>query len=114
MVGGYLAWAGYRLMGLPLLIAAGLSLAGTGLIAVGATADNFALAQARGINGARIISWMWFLSGALGAVGGILLGMETQLRPSSGLSVLVPVFSAATVGGFGSAFGAVAGACLLA
>jgi branched-subunit amino acid ABC-type transport system permease component len=203
-IGGYLAWAAYRLMGLPILIAAGLSLAGTGLIAVGidllvfrplrtvspaskmiasvgvaiairmilqitfggaaktfgliwrplhvvrgayltslevwivgltafamvlfylvlaktkiglalrATADNFALAQARGVNGARIISWMWFLSGALGALGGIVLGMETQLRPSSGLFILVPVFSAATVGGFGNAFGAVAGAGLLA
>jgi len=83
-------------------------------LALRATADNFALAQARGINGARVMSWMWFLSGALGALGGILLGMETQLRPSIGLFVLVPVFSAATVGGFGNAFGAVAGAGLLA
>ncbi len=203
-IGGYLAWAAYRLMGLPLIIAAGLSIGATGLIAVGidllvfrrlrtvspasrmiasvgvaiairmlvqiafsgqartfgilwkplhavrgayltslevwivglttfsmvlfylvmsktkiglalrATANNFSLAQARGVDGARIISWMWFLSGALGAVGGVLLGLETQLRPSLGLFVLVPMFSAATVGGFGNAYGAVAGAVLLA
>ena len=35
IVGGYLAWAGYSLMRLPIFVAAGLSLAGTGLIAVG-------------------------------------------------------------------------------
>jgi branched-subunit amino acid ABC-type transport system permease component len=82
--------------------------------ALRATAQNFALAQARGIDGERMISVMWFLSGAFAALGGILLGLETQIRPGLGLSVMLPMFSAATVGGLGSAYGAIAGALTLA
>jgi branched-subunit amino acid ABC-type transport system permease component len=61
-----------------------------------------------------MISVMWFLSGAFAALGGILLGLETQIRPGLGLSVMLPMFSAATVGGLGSAYGAIAGALTLA
>ena len=79
-----------------------------------ATADNFALAQVRGINGDRIIKLVWFISGAFAALGGVLLGLETFVRPQIGLSILLPMFAAATVGGLGSLVGAIGGSVLLA
>lgn len=82
--------------------------------ALRATADNPALAEAKGINTAGVIRWMWFVSGVFAALGGILLGLETQLRPALGSFVLMPMFAAVTVGGLGSVYGAVAGALVLA
>jgi branched-subunit amino acid ABC-type transport system permease component len=83
-------------------------------VALRAMANNHDLAEARGIPAARMITLMWFISGAYAALGGIMIGLETQLKPILGLSVLFPTFSAATVGGLGSPFGAVAGSFLLA
>lgn len=79
-----------------------------------ATADNFALAEVRGINGDRVIKLVWFISGAFAALGGVLLGLETFVRPQIGLSILLPMFAAATVGGLGSLAGAIGGSVLLA
>jgi branched-subunit amino acid ABC-type transport system permease component len=79
-----------------------------------ATADNPLLAEAKGINTASVIRWMWFISGGFAGLGGCLIGLETQLRPGLGMYVLMPMFAAATVGGLGSPFGAVAGALLIA
>jgi branched-subunit amino acid ABC-type transport system permease component len=82
--------------------------------ALRATANNPDLAESRGINTTYIIRWMWFISGTFAAMGGILIGLETQLRPALGLFVLMPMFAAATVGGLGNAYGAVAGSLVLA
>jgi branched-subunit amino acid ABC-type transport system permease component len=79
-----------------------------------ATADNMSLAEVRGINVNRVIVGVWFLAGAFAALGGVLLGYETFVRPTLGLSILLPMFAAATVGGLGSLPGAVVGAYLLA
>ena len=85
--------------------------AGTALRAL---ASNFDLALTRGIPGERMIRLMWFVSGAYAALGGTLLAVETQLKPNLDLMILLPVFAAATIGGLGSVFGAVAGALILA
>jgi branched-subunit amino acid ABC-type transport system permease component len=82
--------------------------------ALRATSEDFNLAEVRGINGEQMIRLMWFISGAFAALGGILLGMETQVRPGMGLSVLVPVFAAVTLGTLGSAYGAIGGALVVA
>ena len=79
-----------------------------------ATADNLALAEVRGINADRIIMLVWFISGAFAALGGVMLGFETFVRPQIGLSILLPMFAAATVGGLGSLVGAIVGSMLLA
>lgn len=81
--------------------------------ALRACADNFTLALSRGIPGERMISLAWFLSGASAAIGGILVAMETQLRPVLGGSMVMQTFAAASVGGLGNPFGAVGGALLL-
>jgi branched-chain amino acid transport system permease protein len=54
------------------------------------------------------------VSGAFAALGGVLLAIQNDLRPTLDLAILLPVFAAATVGGLGNPFGAVAGALVLA
>jgi branched-subunit amino acid ABC-type transport system permease component len=81
--------------------------------ALRALASNYELAVTRGIPGDRMIRLMWFLSGALAAVGGSLFAMQTRLQPSLDLIILLPVFAAVTIGGMSNVFGAVAGAVVL-
>ena len=82
--------------------------------AVRATAQNRALAATRGINAERVILLVWAIAGAFAAVAGVFVAMQAQVRPEMGLSLMIPVFAAATVGGLGSAYGAVAGGFLIA
>lgn len=81
--------------------------------AMRAVADNPSLAQVRGINDAAIIRWTWFIAGMLLAVGGVLIGMDRAIEPPMGSSYLIPVFSAAILGGLGSPLGALVGALLI-
>ncbi|GLK84152.1 branched-chain amino acid ABC transporter permease [Ancylobacter defluvii] len=83
---------------------------GSGLRALASNAD---LAVTRGIPGDRLIKLMWFLSGALAAIGGTLLAFETRLQPNMDLIILLPVFAAVTIGGLSNVFGAVLGALIL-
>lgn len=78
-----------------------------------AAADNPDLLEARGANGARVVTGVWFLSGALAALGGALLGVESDVGPLLGQSILIPMFAAAVLGGMGSAAGAIVGAAVL-
>jgi len=82
--------------------------------ALRALASNPDLAETRGIPSFRLIGLMWFVSGAFAALGGVLLAIQNDLRPTLDLAILLPVFAAATVGGLGNPFGAVAGALVLA
>jgi branched-subunit amino acid ABC-type transport system permease component len=81
--------------------------------AMRAVADNPPLAQVRGIDSAAIIRWTWFIAGMLLAVGGVLIGMDRAIEPPMGSSYLIPVFSAAILGGLGSPLGAFVGALLI-
>jgi branched-subunit amino acid ABC-type transport system permease component len=81
--------------------------------ALRALASNWELAVTRGIPGERLIRLMWFLAGALAAIGGSLMAMQTRLQPSLDLLILLPVFAAVTIGGMSNVFGAVVGALVL-
>lgn len=81
--------------------------------AMRAVADNPSLALVRGIDSASIIRWTWFIAGMLLAVGGVLVGMDRAIEPPMGASYLIPVFSAAILGGLGSPLGAFVGALLI-
>jgi branched-subunit amino acid ABC-type transport system permease component len=83
---------------------------GTGLRAL---ASNPELGTTRGIPAERLIGLMWFLAGAYAALGGTVIALLTDLRPNLDLVILLPVFAAATLGGLGNVFGAVAGALAL-
>lgn len=81
--------------------------------AMRAVADNPSLALVRGIDSPTIIRWTWFIAGMLLAVGGVLIGMDRAIEPPMGSSYLIPVFSAAILGGLGSPLGAFVGALLI-
>lgn len=77
--------------------------------AMRATSDNFELAKVTGINTWLVIIWTWFIGAGFAAVAGVLLGLNTQLRPIMGFQVLLFLFAAVILGGIGSAYGALVG-----
>jgi len=81
--------------------------------AMRATSDDPELAQASGIDTEGVIRWVWFIGTAFAAVGGVLIGLETQLIPHMGFVIIIPVFCAAILGGIGNPYGAMLGALLL-
>ena len=78
-----------------------------------AVADNRALAAASGINVERIIRLVWVGAGVLAALAGVLIGYYQTLRWDTGGSILLLVFAAVTLGGFGTAFGALVGSLVI-
>jgi branched-subunit amino acid ABC-type transport system permease component len=82
-------------------------------IAMRATADNAQLSQASGIHTERVIRAVWFIGSGFAALGGVLIGLSTQLKPDMGFGIIVEVFSAAIVGGIGHPYGAMLGAALV-
>jgi neutral amino acid transport system permease protein len=81
--------------------------------AIRAVSDNPDLASATGINTNRVILLVWIAGGALAALGGILLGLDEQVRWNMGFTLLLLMFAAITVGGLGNPYGALAGALLI-
>lgn len=81
--------------------------------AMRAVADNADLAAVRGISRGRVIAIVWALSGALAALAGVLIGLDTSIEPQMGWNYLLPVFTAAILGGIASPMAAVAGALVL-
>lgn len=79
-----------------------------------ATSDNPALARVSGIKTGRVLSLTWFVSSAIAALGGVLLGMtQIALQPVMGWSFLLVVFAAVLLGGIGSPYGAMLGALIV-
>ena len=81
--------------------------------AIRAVSDNRELASATGINTNRVIMLVWVSGGALAALGGIMLGLEEQVRWNMGFTLLLLMFAAITVGGLGNPYGALVGALLI-
>ena len=102
----------------------GLSLAILGLLylffhftlvgkAMRAAADNPFGAVLVGISVRRIVALAFALSGALGAIGGILITPITSMSYDTGVMLGLKGFAAAVLGGYGSVPGAVVGGLLL-
>jgi branched-subunit amino acid ABC-type transport system permease component len=83
-------------------------------IAMRAVSDNSDLARASGIFSERIIRLVWLIGAAMAALGGILIGLETQLQPNMGIGLIIAMFAAALLGGIGNPYGAVLGAFVVA
>lgn len=84
--------------------------------AMRATSDNPDLARASGINTDRVLLWTWGIAGALAGAAGVLLvvfNATSQLKPTMGFQLLVPLFAAVVVGGIGNPYGAFLGAMLI-
>lgn len=78
-----------------------------------AVSDNISLAEASGIDSARIIQIVWILGSSLAALGGILLALYRQVSWAMGFEILLLIFAAVTLGGLGSAYGALLGSFLV-
>ncbi len=84
--------------------------------AMRATSDNPDLARASGIDTDRVLLWTWGIAGALAGAAGVLLvifNATSQLKPTIGFQMLVPLFAAVVVGGIGNPYGAFLGAMLI-
>lgn len=81
--------------------------------AMRAAADNPFGASLIGISVGRIVALAFALSGALGAMAGILITPITSMNVEAGLMLGLKGFAAAILGGYGSTVGAVVGGLLL-
>lgn len=79
-----------------------------------AVSDNPALAAASGIGVERVIRTVWVGATALAALGGVLTGLYFQATTwNMGGTILLLMFAAVTLGGLGTAFGALAGSMVI-
>jgi branched-subunit amino acid ABC-type transport system permease component len=60
-----------------------------------------------------VILYTWLFAGALAGLAGVLAGAVTDVRPTLGFGLLLPIFAAVILGGIGDAFGALAGGIVL-
>ena len=79
-----------------------------------AYSDNEDLALLSGINPERVVMITWMIAGVLAALAGTLYGLDKSYKPFTYLSLLLPSFASAIVGGVGSPIGAIAGGYVIA
>jgi branched-chain amino acid transport system permease protein len=83
-------------------------------LAIRAASENFDMARLLGVRADRVIAFSFAVSGALAAVVGVLLVMQTgQVSPTMGLTPVLVGFVAVVIGGFGRMSGAVIGGLFL-
>jgi branched-chain amino acid transport system permease protein len=80
---------------------------------VRATAENRRMAEALGVNLARVSSRVFTLGVALGTVGGALVVPATAAVNEMGIELIVEAFAVVVIGGLGSMRGAFAGALIV-
>lgn len=79
-----------------------------------AVADDPDLARAAGVRLGRVLSATWFVSAAIGALGGVLLAVtQITFGPQMGWHFLLVIFSAVLLGGIGSPYGAMLGGLVI-
>jgi branched-chain amino acid transport system permease protein len=78
-----------------------------------AVADNPALAASSGINVDRVIRIIWTMGGAIAGLAGIMLGLSQNLKFTMGQDILLLIFAGVTLGGLGTAFGALVGSIIV-
>lgn len=101
-------------LALLVLVGVGLMLVGTRIgKAMRAVADDRELAEASGVDVARITMYVWILGGALAALGGVLYGLSEIVSWDMGFRLLLLMFAAVILGGLGSAFGAMVGGLIV-
>jgi len=79
-----------------------------------AVSDNTALAAATGINPDRIVRIVWTMSTGLAGLSGMLLAISFgSFTWTLGMILLLLMFASVTLGGMGTAFGALAGSIVI-
>ena len=106
-------WA--MLISIVVLAAVGLTLIFTRFgRATRAVADNRALAAASGIDVERVIRIVWIVSTALAGLSGVLYSLVNGgVYWLTGAQLLLLIFAAVTLGGIGTAFGALVGSLII-
>lgn len=96
------------------LTAVGLALQRTRLgKATRAVADNPSLAASSGIDVERVINVVWIVGTALAVLGGVFLALSQQVGWLLGFNILLLLFAGVTLGGLGTAFGALVGSVVI-
>lgn len=79
-----------------------------------AVSDNSSLAAASGIDVDRVIRIVWVIGGALAGLSGILFAFyRPGVSWDMGFQILLLIFAAVTLGGLGTAFGALVGSLVV-
>jgi len=79
-----------------------------------AISDNSSLASASGIDVDRVVRIVWILGAALAGLSGILWAyFRPGIKWDMGASILLLIFAAITLGGLGTAFGALVGSLIV-
>ncbi len=81
--------------------------------AMRAVSDEPDLARVTGVSTEQVILVTWLIGGALAAVAGVFLGMDSRIDSYMGWDQLLPIFAAAILGGIGQPMGAAAGGLAL-
>ncbi|MGK5172604.1 ABC transporter permease subunit [Geodermatophilus sp. CPCC 205761] len=81
--------------------------------AMRAVSDNRDLAASSGIDVNRVILVVWMMGGTLAALGGVLLGLSDQVQWDMGFRLLLLMFAGVTLGGLGTAYGALIGSLVV-
>jgi branched-chain amino acid transport system permease protein len=82
-------------------------------IALRASMENPALAEAMGINVEYTRLFSWIISGALASAAGTLLPFRQEIVPASGAIIIVSIFASSIVGGLSSIYGALIGGYII-
>jgi neutral amino acid transport system permease protein len=79
-----------------------------------AVSDNPALAAASGIDVDKVIRLVWTVAMGLAGLSGLMYALVTNgIKWDSGLQILLLLFAAVTLGGLGTAFGALLGSLII-
>ena len=79
----------------------------------GAVSDNRDLAESTGIDVERVISMVWIFGSALAGLGGVLFGLTESINWEMGFRILLLMFAGVTLGGLGTAYGALFGSIIV-
>jgi len=81
--------------------------------AMRAVADNPDLARSSGIDVERVILVVWVIGAGLAALGGVFYAMSEQVSWQMGYQLLLLMFAGVTLGGLGTAYGALVGSFVI-
>lgn len=78
-------------------------------IAMRAASDDTDLARIRGVDTERLTLYVWVVGGMIAGIAGVMLGLDSIIRPNMGFLILISIFAAVILGGIGDPVGAVVG-----
>ncbi|HEX6420420.1 MAG TPA: branched-chain amino acid ABC transporter permease [Acidimicrobiales bacterium] len=81
--------------------------------AMRAVSDNRDLAESSGVDVDRVINFVWASGAGLAALGGIIHGLSAQVSWQMGFQLLLLMFAGVTLGGLGTAYGALVGSMVV-